>query len=113
MCHPERGLIAATRTTTPSASRATGQTTDQFIYVTRKNAFAPFKKAIFSLRRDLKNRISKAMEEEFDFLFELLRIKDTRTIVEKYIKPVAIEKNKEDFTYEKVGRDTPAEPESE
>jgi len=93
--------------------RKAGQTTDQFIYVTRKNAFAPFKKAIFSLRRDLKNRISKAMEEEFDFLFEQLRIKDTRTIVEKYIKPVAIEKNKEDFTYEKVGRDTPAEPESE
>ena len=73
------------------------QSDDQFIYKTRKKAFGPFKKTIYSLPHDLKNDISSALEEEFSFLFEKLNIKDTKTLVDKHTKPVWVEKKKEDF----------------
>jgi len=73
------------------------QTDDQFIYKTRKKAFGPFKRQIYSVPRDLKNKISSAFEEEFSFLFEKLNIKDTRLFIDKYVKHVRIDKRKEDF----------------
>jgi len=73
------------------------QTDDQFIYKTRKKAFGPFKRQIYSLPRDLKNKISSAFEEEFSFLFEKLNIKDTKSFIDKYVKPIRIDKKKEDF----------------
>jgi len=76
------------------------QTDDQFIYKTRKKALGPFKKEIHSLSRDLRNKISAALEEEFDFLFEQLRIKDSAELIKKYITPVTVEKNKEHFLKE-------------
>ncbi len=73
------------------------QSDDQFIYKTRKKAFGPFKKNIYSLPRDLKDKISSALEEELSFLFEKLNIKDTKILVDKHIKSVWGEKKKEDF----------------
>jgi fructose/tagatose bisphosphate aldolase len=80
-----------------SGSRNPEQTNDQFIYTTRKHALGPFKKEIFSLSQDSKNRIAKAVEEEFDFLFDQLKIKDTRVLVDKYVKLFPIERKPEDF----------------
>jgi len=73
------------------------QTDNQFIYKTRKKAFGPFKRQIYSLPRDLKDKISSALEEEFSFLFEKLNIKDTKVFVDNYVKPIRVEKKKEDF----------------
>jgi fructose/tagatose bisphosphate aldolase len=73
------------------------QSDDQFIYKTRKKAFGPFKKLIYSLPLDLKDEISLALEEEFSFLFEKLNIKDTKILVDKHIKSIKVEKKKEDF----------------
>jgi hypothetical protein len=73
------------------------QTDDQFVYKTRKKALGPFKRQIYSLPRDIKDEISRALEEEFSFLFEKLNIKDTKIFVEKYVKPIIVEKKKEDF----------------
>jgi fructose/tagatose bisphosphate aldolase len=73
------------------------QTDDQFIYKTRKKAFGPFKRQIYSLPHDIKNKISSALEEEFSFLFEKLSLNDTREFVEGYVKPTRVEKRKEDF----------------
>ena len=77
-------------------------TDDQFIYKTRKKALGPFKKQIHTISKDLRDKISKVLEEEFLFLFEQLNIKDTKELVEKYVKPVMIEKRKEDFLKEEV-----------
>jgi len=77
--------------------RKPNQTNDQFIYKTRKKALGPFKKEIVSLSGDLKNKISKAMEKEFDFMFDQLNIANTKELVEKYVKPVVVEKTKEHF----------------
>ncbi|MFH1768612.1 MAG: class II fructose-bisphosphate aldolase [Candidatus Omnitrophota bacterium] len=76
------------------------QTDDQFIYKTRKKALGPFKREIYSLPHDLRDKISSVMEEEFSFLFEKLNIKDTKDLVNKYIKPFRVEKKREDFLKE-------------
>jgi len=70
---------------------------DQFIYKTRKKALGPFKRQIYSLPRDLKDEISSAFEKEVSFLFEKLNIKDTILFVDKYVKPIRVDKKKEDF----------------
>jgi fructose/tagatose bisphosphate aldolase len=73
------------------------QTDAQFIYKTRKKALGPFKEEIYTLPFDLKNTIALRLEEEFSFLFEQLNIKDTKLLVDKYIRPVKVKKKREDF----------------
>jgi fructose/tagatose bisphosphate aldolase len=75
-------------------------TDDQFIYKTRKKALGPFKKKIYSIGADLREKISFALEKEFSFLFEQLNIKDTKEIVEKCVKSVIVKKDKEFFLRE-------------
>ncbi len=75
---------------------------DQFIYKTRKKALGPFKKKIHSLPQELKDKIAFALEKEFSFLFDQLNIKDTKNLVEEYVKPVIVEKRKEDFVKEEI-----------
>ncbi len=72
-------------------------TDDQFIYKTRKKALGPFKKEIYSIPRELREKISNVLEKEFLFLFEQLRIHNTRDIIEAYIHPVVIKKEKSIF----------------
>ena len=76
------------------------QTDDQFIYKTRKKALGPFKREIYSLPRELKNKISSVLEGEFSFLFEQLNIKVTKTLVDKYVEVIAVDKKKDDFLQE-------------
>jgi len=75
-------------------------TDDQFIYKTRKKALGPFKKEIHSLPTETRLKISSILEEEFSFLFDKLKIKNTKTVVDKYIKPVVVEKTKDNFLRE-------------
>ena len=81
-----------------SGERKPEHNTDaQFIYAVRKRALGIFKPEIFALKHDLKGKIAKAMEDEIDFLFNMLNIKDTRTIVEKFVPLKVVTKHKEDF----------------
>jgi len=75
-------------------------TDDQFIYSTRKKALGVFKKEIYSLPAEVKIKISSVLEEEFSFLFEQLNIKETKSAVEKYVKMLPVEKEKESFLKE-------------
>ncbi|UCD54817.1 MAG: class II fructose-bisphosphate aldolase [Candidatus Omnitrophota bacterium] len=79
-----------------SNERKEGQTEEQFIYKTRKKALGPFKEDIINLPADIKKKIVSEVEKEFQFLFEKLRIKDTKDLVSKYIKPKAIRPDMED-----------------
>ncbi len=62
-------------------------TNDQFIYKLRKKALGPFKKEIYTLAQDLKEKMMSVLEKEFLFLFDQLNLKNTKKIVDKYIKP--------------------------
>ena len=86
--------------TTYAAEKKPDMTNDQFIYKTRKNALGQFKKEIHSLPKEWREKISSILEEEFSFLFDKLRIKDTKNFVKEYVKPVIIEKKKENFLKE-------------
>ena len=68
------------------AEKTPDMSENQFIYKTRKKALGPFKKEIFSLPDETKENISMALEKEFLFLFEQLNLKETRKLVDKYIK---------------------------
>ena len=72
-------------------------TDEQFLYKTRKKALGPFKKELSSLTKDTVQNIALKLEEEFDFLFQQLKIENTKDIVGEYVKPVAVEKRREDF----------------
>ena len=72
-----------------SAERGEGQTEEQFLYKTRKKAFGPFKKAIFLMPADLKEKILQELEKEFDFLFEQLKVRGTRVLIDKYYPPLS------------------------
>jgi len=63
------------------------QTEDQFIYKARKKAFGPFKKELMDLPDEVKEAISREVEEKFDFLFKKLNSVNTKELVNKYIKP--------------------------
>ena len=79
-----------------SGEKKEGQTEEQFIYKTRKKALGPFKKDIINLPADVKKKIVSEVEKEFQFLFEKLRVKGTKHLVSKYIKPKAVRPNIED-----------------
>ncbi|MDD5005149.1 MAG: class II fructose-bisphosphate aldolase [Candidatus Omnitrophica bacterium] len=69
-----------------------GATEEQFIYSARKKVLGPFKKDLMSLSQAIRDKIGKELEEKFDFLFGQLNIKNTKDLVDKFIKPVKINK---------------------
>ena len=77
--------------------KKTSPTSDHFIYETRKKDFGPFKRQLYSLLQDIKNKISSAAEEEFSFLFKKLNIKHAKALIDKYVKAVRVKKRKKDF----------------
>lgn len=69
-----------------------GMTEEQFIYSSRKKSLGPFKKDLMSLSQSIRDKIGEELEAKFAFLFEKLNVRDTKSLVEKYIKPVKINK---------------------
>ena len=65
-------------------------TEEQFIYKTRKKGFGPFKLELWHLSADLRSRICDALERQFAFLFEKLKVNGTRNLLDKYIQPVDV-----------------------
>jgi fructose/tagatose bisphosphate aldolase len=77
--------------------RKATDTEDQFIYKSRKKAIGPFKAQVWNLPEDKKAEITDAWEKQFAFLFEKLNIKDTRDLVTKTVKAVAVHKTLADY----------------
>lgn len=73
-----------------SGEKKEGETEEQFIYKTRKKALGPFKKDIIAIAPGLKQKIVGEVEKEFEFLFNKLNVKDTKPLIDKYIKPKAV-----------------------
>lgn len=63
-------------------------TKEQFYYKTRKKSFGPFKRELWDLPPDVKSQIMAHLEERFGFLYEQLRVVDTRGMVAKHVHPV-------------------------
>jgi len=65
-------------------------TEEQFIYKTRKKVFGPFKLELWHLPADVRRGICAELERQFAFLFDKLKVNNTRGIMDKYIKPVDV-----------------------
>lgn len=61
-----------------------GKTEDQFLYSTRKKAIGPFKKQWWGLDPASKDKIGQALQEQFEFLFQKLEVKDTRDFTAQF-----------------------------
>jgi fructose-bisphosphate aldolase class II len=72
-------------------------TEEQFLYKSRKKAVGPFKKAFWNMPAENRKALNAAWEKKFGFLFDQLQVNDTRSIMEKIVKPVAIHKSLSDF----------------
>jgi hypothetical protein len=66
-------------------------TDEQFLYRSRKKAIGPFKRAAWDLPQAVRAEIGRRLEEKFGFLFEKLRVPGTKSVVEKWVRPVELE----------------------
>ncbi|HET8713234.1 MAG TPA: class II fructose-bisphosphate aldolase [Gemmatimonadales bacterium] len=64
-----------------------GDSEEQFLYKSRKKAIGPFKRQFWDLPADVRAAIGADLEKTFTFLFEQLRVKGTRAVTDKYVKP--------------------------
>jgi len=65
--------------------RKKGDSDEQFYYKSRKKALGPFKRELWDLPEDVKERIAKAYDRTFTFLFEQLRIGGTSEAVTRFV----------------------------
>jgi fructose/tagatose bisphosphate aldolase len=65
-------------------------TEEQFIYKTRKKGFGPFKLELWNLPAEIRQGICGELEHQFAFLFEKLKVNNTRAVLDKYISPVDV-----------------------
>jgi fructose-bisphosphate aldolase class II len=72
-------------------------TEEQFLYKSRKKAVGPFKRAFWDMPAENRKALTEAWEEKFGFLFDQLQVDDTRSVLVKFIHPVAIHKKLEHF----------------
>jgi len=89
-----------------AAEKKEGETEEQFIYKTRKKALGEFKKEILGLPRDKAEAIVKEIESRFEFLFDKLNIRSTKSIVLKHtpLKRVIIRKRSQAGQIEMDGK---------
>ncbi|HEY0971824.1 MAG TPA: class II fructose-bisphosphate aldolase [Gemmatimonadales bacterium] len=65
--------------------RKASDTDEQFFYKTRKKAIGPFKQALWDLPEELRERLGRAYDEKFGFLFEQLAVGGTGEAVRKHV----------------------------
>src|SRR5256885_5599815 len=64
-----------------------GDTEEQFIYKSRKKAIGPFQRRFWALPGEVRAKTGAHLEDTFAFLFEQLRVTNTRGTVDRWIKP--------------------------
>lgn len=72
------------------SSRKAEQTDAQFYYTTRKNAFGPFKKEMWSLPDETKQAIYAEIQPRFELVMRELGVAGQSALVDKYIKKVDV-----------------------
>ncbi|MCS7283740.1 MAG: class II fructose-bisphosphate aldolase [Anaerolineae bacterium] len=79
-----------------------GKTEEQFLYEVRKKALGPFKREIWNLPQDVRETVSRELENQFGFLFEQLGVTETADLVARYVQAPEIHKTPADFGAEKA-----------
>lgn len=80
-----------------AGERKPGMTDEQFYYKARKNALGAFKAQLYRLPEEDKRRLGDLWEAQFDRLFRLLGLRDTRPLIETFIRPVPVAPRLSDY----------------
>ncbi len=72
--------------------RKEGQTDEQFIYSVRKKGFGPFKKRWWNLSQEIKIPIMTEIENRFELLFNILKVTNTKNIIEEALGTVTVKR---------------------
>jgi hypothetical protein len=70
--------------------RKDGQTDAQFYYTTRKKAFGPFKRELWSLPQETKDAIYAELQPRFELVMRELGVAGRSELVDTYVKRVDI-----------------------
>jgi hypothetical protein len=62
-----------------------GETSEQFLYKTRKKAFGDFKKELWNLSGENLTGIGNTLEERFSLLFRKLKVTGTMDLVSQFV----------------------------
>ncbi|MGD0485161.1 MAG: aldolase, partial [Gemmatimonadales bacterium] len=73
-----------------AGERKAGQTDEQFFYTARKKAIGPFKREWWDLPEGVRGVLGAALEKQFTFLFEALRVGGTAALVAQHVRTPAI-----------------------
>jgi len=73
-----------------------GETDEQFIYKTRKKGFGEFKARFWNLPAEAREAIGLELEGKMDFLFDKLKVGNTKDLVAKTVSPVPVQPNLQD-----------------
>lgn len=74
-----------------ASARKDDMTDAQFYYTTRKNAFGPFKKEMWSLPEETKQKIYAEIQPRFELVMRELGVAGQGHLVDKHIKPVKVQ----------------------
>jgi hypothetical protein len=85
-----------------AADLKSDMTDEQFYYKTRKNAIGPFKAKSYALPEVEKSKLGAAWEAQFDKLFHLLGLKDTKQIVDKFIPTIKVAPKLADYVKDAI-----------
>ncbi|HEU4629483.1 MAG TPA: class II fructose-bisphosphate aldolase [Gemmatimonadaceae bacterium] len=66
--------------------RKSTDTDEQFFYKTRKKAIGPFKRALWEMPEAVRERLGRAYDEKFGFLFEQLGVAGTKSAVLRHVQ---------------------------
>ena len=80
-----------------ASDRKPNMTDEQFYYKVRKNAVGPFKAKSYALPEEAQEKLGKAWEAQFDKLFNLLGVKDTKKYVGQFVKPAKVQPMLSDY----------------
>ncbi len=70
-----------------SDERKAGETDAQFYYKTRKKAMGAFKPELWAMDQTAHDALFMALEEQFAFFYDRLKVKNTRDLVDKIVTP--------------------------
>lgn len=73
-----------------AGERKPGQTDAQFLYTTRKKAWAPLKARFWNLPSDIQEEIGTSLEEMFGQMFERLNVGGTRELVARFTRATPV-----------------------
>jgi fructose/tagatose bisphosphate aldolase len=72
--------------------RKANDSEQQFFYKTRKKALGPFKEQLWGLPEAVRGELAQAYDNKFGFLFTKLAIAGTKSVVERHVPPVLVQK---------------------